>query len=64
MSQPLYSPKPSRILASSDLRQQMKQTFNRLNDTKGSLVITVANKPRVVISDFTTYNELLYKANR
>lgn len=63
MNQPLYRPDPTSILASTDLRQKMKQTFAELNNTKGSLVVTVANKPRVVISDFTTYHELLYKAN-
>lgn len=64
MSQPVFNPKPGKIVASSDLRQNMSKQFDDLNTTKGAVVITVANKPRVVLSDFATYSELLYQAKR
>lgn len=64
MNQPVFSPNPSQILASTDLRQHMSQTFSEINDTKGAMVVTVANQPRIVISDYTTYSELLYQSRR
>lgn len=64
MNQPLYNPKPTQTLASTDLRQNMAQTFADLNSNRGAMVVTVAHRPRVVITDFAAYSELLYRAQR
>lgn len=60
----LYNPQPCMQVASTDLRRDMAKTFQHINTNRSAAVVTVANCPKIVIADFTAYNELLYRAQQ
>lgn len=61
---PVYNPSPVDQVPATVFRQRLSEKIATVNKQKGALIVTVADCPRVVVADFTTYSELLYQANK